>query len=494
MIPSLNQAKAHLHSKYYIPTHAPDMFYSQLYAKTKLGIPLGTIRKMDEDIVTSHFVNSTKIYEALCTDVHWRKYLPDYFCEGMRSWILEVLNTFTGGEFEQTLWKINVELKKLQREITEENKKVKLLFFSDPTDRELAARLEYQMSLEPLSTKKSKKQQKLPGLTKNANSNLFRFSSHAKLNKITSDWQQDQIMSLLEEVFPVTRQKVAYGKMQEVLYGDIGLSCKIDIYIKVTTIPKGDPLEAPYLAWLDPAIQAQQAFIQRHSHVITDTIKKGTVRFYLSCDPQVEAVPSFRFGAADLLMVATNELTEEIVKPLHDFKRMLDKAREKYVADLRQRVAEREILETHQQNLLHRAADPLIMFLALRDQTKLPDSIHPSDIPADGHHLSCPVCYTVYQNIGYYIFQCKHVLCYNCMQMLQQPVCPLCKTPITGLLQEGSQYGLKPPIESLSDTTMFEAFNLPNLPAEEPGRVVRQIHSSSLSSQAEEVKEHEASR
>ena len=73
---------------------------------------------MDDEMIHARFVNSTKIFEALCTDIHWRKLLPDYFCDGMREWLMNLLNTFTGGEFEQTLWKINLELKRLQLEIT----------------------------------------------------------------------------------------------------------------------------------------------------------------------------------------------------------------------------------------------------------------------------------------------------------------------------------------------------------------------------------------
>jgi hypothetical protein len=58
----------------------------------------------------SLFVNSKKIHQALKQDLHFSYLMPEEFTKDLRQYILTVVNSLTGGEFEVYVRKVNVTL------------------------------------------------------------------------------------------------------------------------------------------------------------------------------------------------------------------------------------------------------------------------------------------------------------------------------------------------------------------------------------------------
>ena len=88
-------------SSTYLPPNPSKNFIIQLLTEEKYKIKTSIIRELSDTARDQKFINSRKIHAALLSDLEFSQRIPDEFTEGMRAYLLSVINGLSGGELEQ---------------------------------------------------------------------------------------------------------------------------------------------------------------------------------------------------------------------------------------------------------------------------------------------------------------------------------------------------------------------------------------------------------
>lgn len=85
----------------YLPSKPSKKFISQLATSQKQAINASIPRELTPVALEQKFINSRKIHAALLSDVQFSLRVPDEFTEGLRGFLLSIINGLSGGELEQ---------------------------------------------------------------------------------------------------------------------------------------------------------------------------------------------------------------------------------------------------------------------------------------------------------------------------------------------------------------------------------------------------------
>jgi hypothetical protein len=78
---------------------------------------------MSDAACSRRFINSKEVHRAILSDEHFAKRVPNEFTEGMRNYVLEVVNSLCGGEFELIVEHLHIYLLSLMDKDKKQRKK-----------------------------------------------------------------------------------------------------------------------------------------------------------------------------------------------------------------------------------------------------------------------------------------------------------------------------------------------------------------------------------
>lgn len=109
-------------------------------------MPVTWLRRVPTEISTARFVSGAKLHEALLQDRSLSKLVPDSFGEGYRQYVLDIINSYTGSEFELFLKVSHLEILRFAKRVGEDTHTETNLY--EPADfEEYKHRLDYQKEL-----------------------------------------------------------------------------------------------------------------------------------------------------------------------------------------------------------------------------------------------------------------------------------------------------------------------------------------------------------
>jgi len=94
-------AKDQLKAKgYYLPLYPTKDFITAVIQKHKRLLKVDMIRPISESLIDLPFINGEILHDAIRSDYPFSRLVPDNYSHGLRHYIFNLMNTFTGGEFE----------------------------------------------------------------------------------------------------------------------------------------------------------------------------------------------------------------------------------------------------------------------------------------------------------------------------------------------------------------------------------------------------------
>lgn len=90
----------------FLPQTVTPTFVSQIALGEKKPLKITNVWNMQECVKAYDFINAEAIFAALINDPCFAIRLPDKFSFGMRSYVLDIINTFTASEYEGILQRL----------------------------------------------------------------------------------------------------------------------------------------------------------------------------------------------------------------------------------------------------------------------------------------------------------------------------------------------------------------------------------------------------
>jgi hypothetical protein len=94
----------------YLPTVPSRNYISELLKKEKDPYCVAQIREMSATSMNSKIINSKMIHHHLLSDITGCESMPAEFNKDMRSFTLNIINSLSGGEFDQMIQEIVIKL------------------------------------------------------------------------------------------------------------------------------------------------------------------------------------------------------------------------------------------------------------------------------------------------------------------------------------------------------------------------------------------------
>ena len=403
----------------YLPPKPSKNYLAQLVSTDKQAIPLDMVRYMSAKALSQQFLNSKDIYSAMCTDAGFCKFIPEEFSENMRDYVLEILNSFTGGELEQLTNQLTLWLIAYQKELTDANRKsfVKTII---PTSEEEAVKFAVERQLHEANPRFAR-QDKLKGLNQPPGSKAHMTAKMTPLIALTPKSSKAEIEKRISEAYPIGKRVLVNPKMISADYTEGFFNITIDVRRVTTLVPTFNPAVLPYLAYLPK----DDPFVKSYLQTSVSTHVSHRIHFEMMCDPRVRQKVAFR--------AATNPRVLQIDEPAECSSKINPVYEQKYkqaFAQFRKAKLLMEDKEAENQAL----KDMVTAYKAGQQPVDLMVNMYPSsvrfeDFNWDGKNLTCPLCWAKKVNKTFAVYACFHIVCDTCLRRWDSDRCPMCNLP-----------------------------------------------------------------
>ena len=82
-----------------------------LFCKTKKAISATNARPIAQEIFSSPYLNSARLYKLLHQNRQWAPYLPDEVSKGVTKFTADLINTWSGSELQSFIVKVTRDAK-----------------------------------------------------------------------------------------------------------------------------------------------------------------------------------------------------------------------------------------------------------------------------------------------------------------------------------------------------------------------------------------------
>lgn len=312
-------------------------------------------------------------------DVNFSRLLPDKYCATCREFLLNLINSYTGAQFEQYLKRVQIDLIQFQRNLSASLKE-ETVFADIPNDEYYNSKLQAQKSLYAVKPRYAKRD-KLPGMVLKPGTNTFLNTHHSKLATIDEKTSPNDVLAILKDAFPYKMNILAYFKMRNAEYDGGILTINIDVYQKRIRQPRGDPLIMRYLTYLDTKDHAD--FISAQLGTRQEKIKVGEISFYMQIDAAIEARPKLNMEGEIVSKSIEPTIEDAKVKQDSKLRQLYEKALTIASEKKAEYLQERELIEKFNKKLNLSPKSALTAFRATAPHVTYPKNIQVEAFPWD---------------------------------------------------------------------------------------------------------------